>query len=196
MKRSALRAAAIPSILATALVVAGCGDPSPVDTAATPVSAAGTFLATDCSSTGGPAEVDSASGVSVTPDISVLDDDIPTVYVREGAAPAAELVSTEIRAGSGDQAALDDIITVEYCGVGLSSGAIFDSSWSRGSPATFPLSQGQLIQGWVDGIPGMQVGERRVLVIPADLAYGDNPPPGIEPGETLVFVVELLGVAA
>ena len=47
----------------------------------------------------------------------------------------------------------------------------------------------------MDGIPGMQVGERRVLVIPSDLAYGDNPPPGIEPGETLVFVVELLGTA-
>jgi len=42
----------------------------------------------------------------------------------------------------------------------------------------------------------MQVGERRVLAIPAELAYGDSPPPGIEPGETLVFVVELLGVAA
>ena len=76
------------------------------------------------------------------------------------------------------------------------TGALFDASWARGTAATFPLSQGQLIQGWVDGIPGMQVGERRVLLIPSDLAYGDSPPPGIEPGETLLFIVELLGVGA
>lgn len=130
----------------------------------------------------------------MNPDVSVLDADVPSVYVRVGAAPARELVTAELRPGSGDVAALDDLITVEYCGVGLSSGALFDSSWVRGAPATFPLSQGSLIQGWVDGIPGMQVGERRVLVIPSDLAYGENPPPGIEPGETLVFVVELVGV--
>ncbi len=175
--------------------VSACGDSTPTGSGATPVSSEGSFWITDCSSSGDPTEGDAAAGSAVTPDISVLDEDVPTVYVREGAAPAAELVSTEIRAGSGEQAALDDIITVEYCGVGLSSGALFDSSWARGAPATFPLSQGQLIQGWVDGIPGMQVGERRVLVIPSDLAYGDNPPPGIEPGETLVFVVELLGTA-
>ena len=79
--------------------------------------------------------------------------------------------------------------------MGLATGTLFDSSWARGAPATFPLTQGSLIQGWIDGIPGMQVGERRVLVIPSELAYGDNPPPGIAPGETLVFVVELLGVS-
>lgn len=186
--------AAVSTVLLVGALSA-CGDSSPSGSGATPVSGEGSFWITDCSSSGEPAEGDSAAGTAVTPDISVLDEDVPTVYVREGAAPAAELVSTEIRAGSGDQAALDDIITVEYCGVGLSSGALFDSSWARGTPATFPLSQGQLIQGWVDGIPGMQVGERRVLVIPSDLAYGDSPPPGIEPGETLVFVVELLGTA-
>ena len=126
----------------------------------------------------------------------MLDDDVPVVYVAEGATPVRELITAELRGGSGDVAAVDDLITVEYCGVGLSTGALFDASWARGTPATFPLSQGQLIQGWVDGIPGMQVGERRVLLIPSDLAYGDSPPPGIEPGETLLFVVELLGVGA
>lgn len=156
----------------------------------------GSFVVTNCADAGGSSESASAAGSAVTPDVSVLDEDIPVVYVRDGASPSRELISAEIRAGSGDTANVDDLITVEYCGVGLATGAMFDSSWARGAPATFPLSQGQLIQGWVDGIPGMQVGERRVLVIPSDLAYGDNPPPGIEPGETLVFVVEMLGVGA
>jgi len=191
VKRPSAIAIIVP---ATALVVAACSS----DTGGSSAVQVGadTFLATNCAQTGAPTESQSASGTAITPDISVLDDNVPIIYVREGAAPAGELVTAEIRAGSGDVAAVDDIITVDYCGVGLSTGTLFDASWVRGTPATFPLSEGQLIQGWVDGIPGMQVGERRVVVIPSDLAYGDTPPPGIEPGETLVFVVELLGVGA
>lgn len=188
-----------PTVIA-ALVVASTVSLSACSTGAqraatpTPASASATFALTDCGVSGAPQQVDAADGVAITPDVSVLDADVPLVYVREGSAPTRELVSAELRPGSGDTAALDDLITVEYCGVGLGTGALFDSSWARGAPATFPLSQGALIQGWVDGIPGMQVGERRVLVIPSELAYGDSPPPGIDPGETLVFVVELLAI--
>ena len=177
-------------------MLTACASSTPQTTTPTPASASDTFALTDCGVSGAAEQVDAADGVAITPDVSVLDSDVPLVYVRADSAPARELIATEIRAGSGETAALDDLITVEYCGVGLATGELFDSSWARGAPATFPLSQGQLIQGWVDGIPGMQVGERRVLVIPSDLAYGETPPPGIEPGETLVFVVELLGVAA
>ncbi|MGA1146164.1 MAG: FKBP-type peptidyl-prolyl cis-trans isomerase [Candidatus Nanopelagicales bacterium] len=190
MKPVAVSAAAISALI----VLAGCSSGSGQSTAPTPASASATFALTDCGVSAGPEQVDAADGVAVTPDVSVLDTDVPLVYVREDSSPARELITSELRPGSGDTAALDDLITVEYCGVGLATGALFDSSWARGAPATFPLSQGSLIQGWVDGIPGMRVGERRVLVIPSDLAYGQNPPPGIEPGETLVFVVELLGV--
>jgi len=182
------------SALSAVVIIAGCSSDSQQTIAPTPASAGDTFALTDCGITGAAQQVDAADGVAITPDVSVLDADVPLVYVREGSTPARELVSTELRAGSGNSAALDDLITVEYCGVGLTTGELFDSSWARGAPASFPLSQGSLIQGWVDGIPGMQVGERRVLVIPSELAYGQNPPPGIEPGETLVFVVELLGV--
>lgn len=186
------------ALSALALVggVSACGGDSPTTGGdATQVGASDAYLVTDCGAGGDPAASDSPTGTAVTSDISVLDEDVPFVSVREGSAAARELVTAEVRPGNGEPAAVDDVITVNYCGVGLSTGALFDSSWARGAPATFPLSQGQLIQGWVDGIPGMQVGERRVLVIPSDLAYGDNPPPGIAPGETLVFVVELLGVA-
>lgn len=177
------------------MVLAGCSDTSSPANQASQVASGGVFYATDCAQNADPAEVDSASGTAITPDVTVLDGDVPTVYVRENAAPVSELVVTELAPGTGQAASLDDFITVNYCGVGLTSGAVFDSSWARGAPAPFPLSQGQLIQGWIDGIPGMQVGERRVLTIPSDLAYGDNPPPGIAPGETLVFVVELLDIA-
>ena len=191
MVKIVLGAAALVLISATA-----CSSDSSDTPAATPAAASQTYLVTDCGNPGEPVTSDSASGASITSDVSVLDEDVPVVYVAEGAAPVSELITAELRAGSGDAAALDDLITVEYCGVGLSTGALFDASWARGTAATFPLSQGQLIQGWVDGIPGMQVGERRVLLIPSDLAYGDSPPPGIEPGETLLFIVELLGVGA
>ena len=76
--------------------------------------------------------------------------------------------------------------------VSCSTGKIFDSSWTRGQPATFPLEAGGLIQGWVDGIPGMQPGGQRLLVIPPDLGYGSTGRGTIAPDETLVFVVDLV----
>ena len=180
-------------LLAAIVTLSACSGGT--TTAEEPAMASGTYAVTDCQALAEPGSADAASGVAITPDISVVNDDVPVVYVREGSAPANELISVDIQPGTGDTVSLDDVITVEYCGVGLSTGALFDASWARGAPATFQLSQGQLIQGWVDGIPGMKVGERRVLVIPSELAYGQTPPPGIEPGETLIFVVELLDIS-
>ena len=82
-----------------------------------------------------------------------------------------------------------DTVTVNYCGVGLGGKTVFDSSWTRGQPATFPLNQ--LIPGWQQGIPGMKVGGQRLLVIPGSLGYGDQGTQGIAPNETLVFVIQL-----
>jgi len=64
----------------------------------------------------------------------------------------------------------------------------------RGEPATFGLNPGGLIEGWVQGVPGMQIGERRLLQIPGDLGYGANGTGGIAPNETLIFVVELVDI--
>ena len=74
---------------------------------------------------------------------------------------------------------------------------MFDSSWARGAPAAFPLDPGGLIQGWIDGLPGMKVGGERLLLIPGALAYGPNPPSGsgIEPDETLIFIVQVTAVS-
>ncbi len=115
----------------------------------------------------------------------------PEVEVPVGP-PPTELVSQDLVTGSGTPAAVGDEITVNYIGVSCSTGKIFDSSWTRGQPATFPLEEGGLIQGWVDGIPGMQPGGQRLLVIPPDLGYGSSGRGTIAPDETLVFVVDLV----
>lgn len=105
-----------------------------------------------------------------------------------------ELVVTDEVEGTGAEVQPGDTVTAHYVGVQAADGVEFDSSWSRGSPTQFPLNG--VIQGWSEGLVGMQEGGRRTLVIPADMAYGSNPPPGsgIAPGATLVFTVDLVSV--
>lgn len=81
-------------------------------------------------------------------------------------------------------------------GVAFSTGEEFDASWNRGNPLEFQLGAGQVITGWDKGIQGMKVGGRRRLTIPAHLAYGERGAGGgvIAPGETLIFVCDLIGV--
>ena len=107
--------------------------------------------------------------------------------------PPAELQKTDIVKGKGRTAEAGDTVSVQYVGNSWSTGAQFDASWDRGSePFQFPLGAGQVIQGWDQGVAGMKVGGRRLLVIPPDLAYGaQSPSPDIAPNETLVFVVDL-----
>jgi len=110
--------------------------------------------------------------------------------------PPADLVVEDITVGQGDEAKPGTTVTVHYVGVSHSSGEEFDASWNRGQPFTFPLGGGRVIAGWDQGVAGMKVGGRRKLVIPPHLGYGDRGAGGaIKPGETLVFVVDLIGVS-
>lgn len=84
-----------------------------------------------------------------------------------------------------------DVVTVHYEGK-LLDGRVFDSSFARGQPATFPL--GQLVPGWQIAIPRMGVGETIEIAIPSDLAYGPVGRGPIPPNATLVFKVELIGI--
>jgi peptidylprolyl isomerase len=119
----------------------------------------------------------------------------PEVEPPEGD-PPADLQITDIVVGDGDEAVAGGTVTVHYVGVSFSSGEEFDASWNRGTPFRFGLGAGQVITGWDRGVQGMRVGGRRRLVIPAHLAYGDRGAGGvIGPDETLIFVVDLLGVA-
>jgi peptidylprolyl isomerase len=120
-----------------------------------------------------------------------LPDGAPEVPIPVGA-PPTELTTEDLVVGSGTPVALGDSITVNYIGVSCSTGKIFDSSYSRGTPATFPLEEGGLIEGWTQGIPGMLPGGRRVLVIPPAQGSGSTGNSRIAPDETLVFVVDVV----
>jgi peptidylprolyl isomerase len=118
----------------------------------------------------------------------------PTVAQPTGAAPT-DLEIVDLTVGDGPEATPGHTVVVHYVGVSFSSGQEFDSSWNRNSPFDFRLGGGQVIAGWDQGVAGMKVGGRRQLTIPAKLAYGDRGAGGvIKPGETLVFVVDLLAV--
>ena len=120
--------------------------------------------------------------------------DKPDVGPIEGE-PPAELVIEDLTVGDGDEAKAGHLVTVNYVGVAHSSGKEFDASYNRGEPFQFSLGGGQVIQGWDEGVAGMHVGGRRKLTIPAHLGYGSRGAAGvIKPGETLIFVVDLLGV--
>ena len=109
--------------------------------------------------------------------------------------PPTDLVVTDITVGEGPEAAAGNTVSVHYVGVAHSTGEEFDASYNRGEPLRFRLGIGQVISGWDQGVQGMKVGGRRQLTIPAHLAYGNqSPTPAIKPGETLIFVVDLLGV--
>lgn len=118
----------------------------------------------------------------------------PTVAIPEGA-PPTELVLEDLVVGDGAEAVSGTTCTMQYVGHSWSTGAQFDASWDRGQPFTFPLGAGHVIAGWDQGVAGMKVGGRRRLTIPAHLGYGQRGAGGvIAPGETLVFVVDLLDV--
>ena len=106
-----------------------------------------------------------------------------------------ELVIDDITVGDGAEATPGSTVRAHYVGVAHSTGEEFDASWNRGAPLDFRLGVGQVIAGWDEGIVGMKVGGRRKLTIPAHKGYGDRgAPPVIAPGETLIFVVDLVDV--
>jgi peptidylprolyl isomerase len=118
----------------------------------------------------------------------------PFVEPHLGAAPD-DLVVEEIVEGTGDEARDGQTAIVHYVGVAASNGEEFDASWNRGDTFSFRLGAGQVIAGWDRGVAGMRVGGRRRLVIPAHLGYGSRGAGGvIAPGETLIFVVDLVDV--
>ena len=118
------------------------------------------------------------------PDVSIPDTPPPT-----------DLVIDDLVVGDGPEAAAGQPVEVHYVGVAWSNGQQFDASWDRGDTFSFTLGAGQVIEGWDRGVPGMRVGGQRRLTLPPDQAYGPRGAGGvIGPDETLVFVVDLVGV--
>jgi len=112
-----------------------------------------------------------------------------------GDEPPTELVIEDITVGDGPLATKGHTVRAHYVGVAHSTGEEFDASWNRGEALEFRLGVGMVIAGWDQGIEGMQVGGRRRLTIPPHLGYGDRGAgAAIKPGETLIFVVDLMDV--
>jgi peptidylprolyl isomerase len=110
--------------------------------------------------------------------------------------PPDDLVINDVVEGDGAEATSGSAVSVHYVGVAHSTGEEFDASYNRGEPLQFRLGVGQVISGWDTGVQGMKVGGRRQLVIPPHLGYGDRGAGGvIKPGETLIFVVDLIKVS-
>ena len=104
-----------------------------------------------------------------------------------------KLIIDDVVIGGGAEAKTGDTVSVHYVGT-LENGQEFDSSVKRGEPFAFTLGEGRVIKGWEEGVVGMKIGGKRILVIPSDLAYGDSGYGPIPPKATLVFSIELLGV--
>ena len=204
MRRTLRSSVLVTSIALAVALLSGCSggsasDPTPSPATVTDAALA-PFATSNCALAQPPVPAQSApmDGQEVDGVVVQLDPaGVPTVTVAAGASPASELVSVDLVTGSGAPVAIGATVEVNYCGIGLSSRTMFDSSWARGAPAAFPLDPGGLIQGWIDGLPGMKVGGERLLLIPGALAYGPNPPSGsgIEPDETLIFIVQVTAVS-
>jgi peptidylprolyl isomerase len=119
----------------------------------------------------------------------------PDVQIPPNEDPPAELVAEDLVEGTGDEAVPGRTVDVHYVGVAWSTKRQFDASWDRPGSFSFPLGAGRVIAGWDQGVAGMRVGGRRRLIIPPHLGYGDRGAgSAIAPGETLIFVVDLIDV--
>ena len=120
----------------------------------------------------------------------------PTVEIPADQAPSYVLEIEDLVVGEGEEASSGQMVEVHYVGVAWSDGNQFDASWDRGDTFRFGLGKGQVIQGWDEGVAGMRVGGRRRITIPPMLGYGKRGAGGvIGPDETLVFVVDLVGLS-
>lgn len=175
------------TVILTTALLAGCGGNTGVQSA--PSTAESKNVAADSTAASDPT-MDAVTVVGVTASGALNSE--PVIEIADNNAVVTELQIVDQVIGSGDAVQPTSTVLAHYVGIGLSTGQKFDSSWDRGEPIPFGLNQ--VIQGWSEGLVGMQIGGRRLLVIPADLAYGDTPPPGsgILPGETLIFVVDIV----
>lgn len=191
-KKTSLTLAAI----AVGAVVAGCGGGG--GSTAAGVAQAPSGGATQGAITTAPATSTTSSSTSSasvpTPTSGPLSKE-PAVPAEKGT-PPTKLVTKDVVRGTGATAKSGSTVTVNYVGALYKNGKVFDASWKRNQTFTTQLSTSAVIPGWVQGISGMKVGGRRVLIIPPSLGYGKTgSPPTIPGNSTLVFVVDLLKVS-
>jgi peptidylprolyl isomerase len=155
------------------------------------------LVVTACTGEEAPEGGEDAAGEAVAPPDLASKPDLVTVLPDDRGDPPDTLQVEDLVVGEGQVAEEGARLTVEFVGASWSSGQQFDATWDRGQPYSFTLGAGEVIRAWDEGLSGMRVGGRRALVVPPDLAYGDRgSAAGIGPGETIVFIVDLLEVDA
>jgi peptidylprolyl isomerase len=187
--RACLGAAA----LGATILIAGCGSSGGSSTITVGNENAADNALVKASETSSSSTSTTASTTAKTPTTGPLSKE-PKVTPPSGPAPT-KLETKELIAGTGAEAQDGDTVTVNYVGVLYKGGKEFNASWETKEPFSFTLGKGQVIAGWDKCIPGMKVGGRRELIIPASLAYGvKGSPPKIPPNAPLIFVVDLLSI--
>jgi peptidylprolyl isomerase len=148
-----------------------------------------------CGGGSGDAETAATATPKATPTPSNTDVTKKPVVTVPDELPPDQLQSVDIVKGTGPAAKKGDKVTVQYVGLTWSTSVEFDSSWDRGEPFKLTLGKGGVIAGWDQGIPGMRKGGRRMLTIPAELAYGaQGSPPKIGPNECLRFIIDMVKI--
>jgi peptidylprolyl isomerase len=175
-----VRALALLATLALGLLIAGCGSSGESSTI----------------TIGNENKADSkllASSTALIPKTPTTGPLATEPKLAKGTGPLpSKLESKDIVVGTGPEAKKGSTVYVNYVGADYKTGKVFDASWKRKEPFLFVIGTGSVIQGWDTGVPGMKVGGRRELRIPASLAYGSKGQPGIPPGEALIFQIDLL----
>ena len=191
--KTTYRALALTAATAASLALAGCttngGAASNSSSATQATAAASATTPTTPTTTKGSSPV--TSNQATDPVVTGTAGAAPTIAAPTGAAPTT-LVVHDIYPGTGAVVQPTSTLTVQYTLMAWSTGKVVESSWSSGSPATFPLAQ--VIKGWQEGLAGMKAGGRRLLVIPPALGYGAQAAGPIKANETLIFVVDVLQV--
>jgi peptidylprolyl isomerase len=164
----------IPVVLASLIVVSGCTTDGGTTTEKAPMTSAS----------------DASSSINF-PVVTGALGSTPTIVVPKDAPPAT-LEIKDLALGQGASVQSNSTVTVHYLLMAWKTGAIIDSSWSRGAPSSFPLNQ--VIPGWQQGMPGMKIGGRRELIVPPSLGYGAMGSGPVGPDETLIFVVDLISI--
>lgn len=120
----------------------------------------------------------------------------PKITVPAGAKKPSKLQVVRLLKGNGPEVKAGQTLVAQYTGALFDGAKVFDSSWERGAPAAFVIGKGQVIKGWDEALVGAHVGDRLLLVIPPAEGYGAaGSPPTIPANSTLVFVVDVVGVA-
>lgn len=185
-----IRTATAALLTVAALGASACGDELGADQIAEFATSPEAATTTTTTTTATPASSgETIQEIEISKDLTQK----PEIPKPAGEPPTA-LYQRDIVEGNGNAAKPGDQLTVQYVGVNYATGEQFDASWDGGEPFPFELGSQAVIAGWDEGVVGMKEGGRRLLVIPSNLAYGQEGQGTIPADATLMFVIDLKSI--